>query len=211
MGGLFPTATVITPGTTVLSFAVTGTTTCGAGVCSPSGGIVADGANLPFVVGPTTGTDITANGSNGISGIKFTGAQMFLVGLFLDASTPTGTGPFTPTFVSSGGTYNADTATSFPAFFLGQVFYIGDGKTGYNNPAGTTQLWNVPSGATRLFLGFADAFNNFTGAWGAYGDNGGSLNVTITGIVPASVPEPGTIMLMGLGLAGLALLRKKAA
>jgi PEP-CTERM motif len=204
MGGLFPTAIAITPGSNVLSFAVTGTTTCAA-TAPCNNPLGADGGN-PI---PGAGTNITANGTNGISGIIFTGREMFLVGVFLNDSIPTGSGPFTPTFVSTGGTYNADTDTSFQAFFLGQVFYIGDGKTGFNNAGGTTQLFNVPVGATRLFLGFADAFNNFTGAFGAYGDNGGSLNVTISGIQHGAVPEPGTMMLLGLGLAGLALLRKK--
>ena len=212
MGGLFPAGTVITPGSNVLSFAVSGgPLTCAfSGVCMTTT-IGADGASIAFPFGPTTGTDITALGTNGISGIKFTGRQMFLVGVFLNDSIPTGSGPFTPTFVSTGGTYNADTDTSFQAFFLGQVFYIGDGKTGFNSAGGTTQLFNVPVGATRLFLGFADAFDNFTGPWGAYGDNGGSLNVTITGIAAVTVPEPGTIMLMGLGLAALGMLRKRIA
>jgi hypothetical protein len=102
---------------------------------------------------------------------------------------------------------------------LSQVFFVGDGLTGtdaVNVGSGSTQTFQVPTGATRLFLGFADAFNNFdsigTGP-GAYGDNTGSLSVNINtmGLAAAGVPEPGTIMLMGLGMIGLALLRRKIA
>jgi hypothetical protein len=85
------------------------------------------------------------------------------------------------------------------------VFYIGDGMTGFNNPTGALQTFAPPTGATRLFLGFADSFTNFSGAWGAYGDNGGSLNVTLSLDPPA--PEPGTMMLMGLGITAFSLLR----
>jgi len=162
-----------------------------------------------FPTGPTTGTDITANGTNGISGIIFHGREMFLAGVFLADSIPTGAGPFTPTFVSTGGTYNADTDASFQAFFLGQVFLIGDGRTGFNNAGGTIQTWAVPANATRLFLGFADAFNNFTGPWGAYGDNSGALNVSVNVQQPSGIPEPASLALLGLGLAGLSFSRRK--
>ena len=100
---------------------------------------------------------------------------------------------------------------------IGQVFFIGDGLTGTdaaNVGSGSTQTFQVPTTATRLFLGFADAFNNFStsggGSPGAYGDNFGSLSVNIntSGLI---TPEPGTLMLMGAGLIGLALLRRKIA
>jgi hypothetical protein len=171
-----------------------------------------DGATLIFPFGPTNGTDISVNGTNGISGIQFAGREMFLVGVFLDNSIPTGAGPAKLSFSSTGGTYNMDTDTGFSAFALGQVFAIGDGKTGFNNSAGGLQTWQVPTGATRLFLGFADAFNNFTGPWGAYGDNSGSLNVTVNLQGPAqdgnAVPESAsTLILLGLSVTGGAVLR----
>ena len=197
MGGLFPALAqgfIAGAGQTV-RFSVSGLTGCGAtGACG------AVGASLSFPTGGQTGTDIT--GSNGLSGIKFTGREMFLVGVFLDASVPSGGGPFTPTFVSTGGTYNADTDTTFTnagAFFTGQAFYI------------ATQTFLVPTNATRLFLGFADAFDNFVGPWSDYGNNSGSLNVTVSvqNAIVGGVPEPGTIMLVGLGLVGLAYFRKR--
>jgi PEP-CTERM motif-containing protein len=213
-GGLFPAVaqTFVAGAGQTVRFAVTPSPlTCGVGPCASAG--TGDGAALSFPTGAQTGTDITALGTNGISGIKFTGREMFLVGVFLDSSTPTGGGPFTPTFVSTGGTFNADTDTSFAAFFTGQVFFIGDGRTGFNNSGGTVQTWAVPTNATRLFLGFADAFDNFVGPWGAYGDNTGSLSVTVSVQNPigAPVPEPNTIMLMGVVLVGLAYFRKRIA
>jgi len=215
MGGLFPTVAqtfVAGPGQTV-QFSVSGVTGCGnTGVsgCVVAGTTIgADGATLSFSTGAQTGTNISALGTNGISGINFAGREMFLVGVFLDNSVPTGAGPFTPTFVSTGGTFNADTATSFPAFLTGQVFFIGDGRTGFNNAAGTVQTWAVPTNATRLFLGFADAFDNFVGPWGAYGDNTGSLNVTVSVQNGTAIPEPNTIMLVGIVLIGLVFFRKR--
>jgi PEP-CTERM motif len=196
----------LTSGNT-LTITSTGTTSCGASApCTTL--IGADGAALVFPVGAQTGTDINAlAGANvGISGITFTGRMMFLTGVFIGATEPTGTGPaqifgsYTPTL--------ADTTTSFTPL-LYQSFYIGDGLAGFNNGAGAAQQFIVPTGGTRLFLGFMDAFNNFVGFPSAYTDNTGSLTTTVT--VLGAVPEPGTVMLMGLGLLGIALLRKKLA
>ena len=58
---------------------------------------------------------------------------------------------------------------------VGQTFFIGDGMT----PSGLQQRFIVPPNATRLYLGFADAFS-FQGPPGAYGDNTGGLSVTLT-------------------------------
>jgi hypothetical protein len=222
MGGLFPTAISITPGAgqTIGFSSITGTTTCGTGMCNPAGGIGPDGASLTFPTGNTDGTNIAND--VGISGIKFTGREMGLVGVFLDASTnpPTGFGPFQPSFCSTGCTYNADTDTTFLPFFIGQVFWIGDGRTGVNqgSGAGTEQKWQIPTTANRLYLGFADSFNNFsttgsggTPSYSAYGDNTGGLNVTLDTSGLTAAPEPGTLALLGLGFLGLGILRKRLA
>jgi len=207
MGGLFPTA-INVEGATHLTFtSVTGTTTCGVEFCSPAGGMGPDGGSLSIPSGKQDGTKIESQG-NGISGIQFTGRQMFLAGVFLDNNVPSGLGPPTPVYTSAGGlgAYSADSALGHSAFLLGQVFYVGDGRTGINDAAGAIQSFVIPAGATRLFLGFADSFTNFSGVWGAYGDNGGSLDVTLS----LESPEPGTVMLVGLGLTILALLRKRS-
>ena len=86
------------------------------------------------------------------------------------------------------------------------MFFIGDGQ-------GTsgTQSFFVPTTATQLFLGFADGSPLFgsaatAAAPGGYSDNIGQLTATFD-ITP--VPEPSTVLLIGLGLSGLGLLRKR--
>lgn len=86
-------------------------------------------------------------------------AQLPLVGVFTNGS-PTGSAP--ASFNYSGGL----SQSSFSPL-LDQVFFIGDGLTGTGS--GSTQSFAVPSTATELWLGFADAFS-FGGAPGFYGD-----------------------------------------
>jgi hypothetical protein len=200
---------VITFGTGSGNLGITGSTNCGAGAPCNAPPIPADGSNLTFSVGANDGTNIpTSTVGTGISGIVFTGREMFLVGVFLSNAAPSGSGPFADNFTSASNQVNF-------APLLGQVFFIGDGLTGtdgVNVGSGSTQTFQVPTNATRLFLGFADAFNNFStsggGSPGAYGDNTGSLSVNINTTGLQAIPEPGTIMLMGLGLVSLAFSRK---
>jgi hypothetical protein len=69
---------------------------------------------------------------------------------------------------------------------LKQPFFIGDGR---RNDFTTLQVFIVPAGATRLFLGTMDGYD--------WVNNVGSLDVTAT-----NVPEPATIVLVGAGLFG---------
>jgi hypothetical protein len=153
------------------------------GVVSPFGS---------FVNGPDGGTDFPftdIESFGGIAGLTHTNRTMFLVGLFLDGSEPADPAP------SRLGFSDPEDFTDLsPA--LRQVFFIGDGVT---DTGGTTQRFHVPATATRLFLGFADAFF-FDEAPGFYGDNSGALTATFSiSASVASAPEPASLALLGLG------------
>jgi len=173
--------------------AITGSTTPCVSTCGSAGPDGADlGAQLPA-------TNITSG--NTLSGIQFSGREMFLVGVFLGASVPGSLVATLPDYATGG---NSTLASYSP--LIGQAFFIGDGLTGTGS--GSVQNFVIPTGTTRLFLGFADAFN-FNGAAGMYTDNSGTVTVNLQLVAPAAVPEPGTMALFALGLAGLALGRKK--
>ena len=200
------------------SVGLTGETVlCGTSNCTATSG---DGAS--GLAGNTTGTAITS--TTGISGITFGSREMFLIGVFLTSAPPTsGTQPATVTFVNGSGGYDPDGRTNWfdpsTTYAIGQSFYVGDGKTGFCATAGavcagSTQTWYVPPTATRLFLGFADGGSTgpFSGGFGAYDDNSGGFTVNInTSGLTAGTPEPGTLTLLGLGIVGLGLLRKRIA
>ena len=105
-------------------------------------------------------TDVTS--FQGISGIINRGNGMFLVGVFLTDVEPPDPAPERLDF-----TDNEDFAELAPE--IGQTFFIGDG---------IGRSFRVPAGATRLFLGFADAFR-YEGAPGWYDNNAGSFEVTV--------------------------------
>ena len=100
------------------------------------------------------------SGANYIAGLTAPNAG-YITGVFLGATTSTST-PAPLDF--SGG-------TSFTSLspLLQQAFFIGDGLTG--DGSGTTQTFNVPTGATTLYLGISDACG-YNGSPSCYGDNG---------------------------------------
>jgi hypothetical protein len=128
---------------------------------------------------------------NGIS--SYSGPADALIGVFLGPGVPSGTG------VDYGSTSPNMTLLSYNPL-LNQIFFIGDGLTGTGT--GNIQQFIAPTGATRLFLAVADSVGSSTG-------NVGSLNVDVYGATQSTVPEPASMLLLGLGLAGLAGFRKK--
>ncbi|MGH9657723.1 MAG: hypothetical protein ACRD96_04205, partial [Bryobacteraceae bacterium] len=174
--------TGLTAGNIIQFLSVTGTTTCGVNApCTTS--IGPDGANLSFAVGSQNGTNVFDGAGTGQSGLTFDNRYMFLVGVFLGAAEASGADPVTLVYTDAGallGSYSP---------LLGQTFFVGDGQG-----TGGTQSFIAPVGATRLFLGFLDSFDNMDGFAGAYTDNTGELTVDV-----AVIPEPGTFVLLGLG------------
>ena len=100
----------------------------------------------------------------GISGIIHPDNGMFLVGVFLTDDPPTDPAPERLSF--NNQTENFEEL----APVIAQTFFVGDGQG---------KQFVVPQGATRLFLGFADAYL-YVGEPGWYGNNSGQLAVTVS-------------------------------
>ena len=114
-------------------------------------------------------TDVKSLG--GISGIVNRTNGMFLVGVFLTDLAPPDPAPPRLDFssTSTGGPPPVGERFTELAPEIGQTFLIGNGKG---------HRYVVPDGATRLFLGFADAYL-YVGCPGWYGNNDGNLKVTV--------------------------------
>jgi hypothetical protein len=161
-GGQLPSALTLAPEGTVVTFPKV----IGRAGCMADAAFVADGGDC---AGGNTDLTSTPN----IAGIVAHDRTLFLVGLFTAAKPPAKA----PERLD----FSADKlGVAFPQLSpkLGQVFFIGDGKTG-SNRSGVIQKFVVPKGATMLYLGYADGFS-FQGTPGAYGDNKGGLRVTVT-------------------------------
>jgi hypothetical protein len=147
---------------------------------------------------PGVNTGVTSYG--GLSGISALDANMFLVGVFLNTTTPSGAGPAVLSYnFGTLGSLTTGDSTYQPA--LDQVFFIGDGLTGTGT--GAEQQFAVPTGATRLYLGFADSFDSVPSF---YADDVGSLNISLQ--IASAVPETATFLLLGAGLLLIGLMRR---
>ena len=122
---------------------------------------------------PPPGTRLISS-AGVISGILSRHGVGYLVGVFLPDTLPGGPPPESLDF---GGDY--DFMALCPQ--MRQTFFIGDGHTS----DGTVQRFDVPTGATRVYLGFTDAWG-FRHDPGYYGDNSGSLEVNMRRRSPSS-------------------------
>jgi hypothetical protein len=149
---------------------------------SATGSASYDGFNY---YGPDGGPFFSRGSENGISGLRVTASA--LIGVFLDSQLPTTTpAPINLDFEI----LTRDFLTFSPE--LKQVFFIGDGMTN----SSIVQKFYVPNGATQLFLGTADGFQ--------WIGNGGGFNIDITSYSQATVPEPTSMAIFGLGALGFA-------
>ena len=164
----------------VFRFSATGLVGC----CGGAGDIPPDGGN------PT----MNVLGANGLSGLSGNG-NIPLVGVFTTETDPALA--TTPAALA----FDKNSPTSLSPL-IGQVFYIGDGKSGANNPLGTQLTFTAPSDATRLYIGVIDAYN-FGGLTGYYNDNPGSFTVQVDLTTTSAVPETSTWAMMILGFAGV--------
>ena len=165
----------------VLRFAARGSVGFCSGCSSPTPD--GDGGLYPHQDGAQNGIGSIISPANALIGVFLTSAQP-------DLSPAPGLLDF--------GLIGLGFSTLSPV--VQQPFFIGDGLTGTGS--GSVQSFVIPTGATRLFLGTMDGYGWY--------NNVGALEVEVTQSAPPAVPEPASIALLGTGLAGLGLRRRRS-
>lgn len=189
IGGTAPTAINILPGTTYITFSATGSVS------------VNGGGNYNNADGIGSVQFENNDGIGSLSGINSPTAG-YIAGVFLGAGGPSGSAP-------AGLDFGGQVGTSFLSLspLLDQVFFVGDGLMNGSNIL-ITQKFYVPTGATQLYLGLADACG-YSGPPSCLTDNIGSFQVTYNEVGgapvnPSPVPEPSSFVLLGSGVLGAA-------
>ena len=173
-----PVEVAVTPGQWLVISAIGTTDHCDFGLCGLAGAEGDPGE------GPWSHSEGAENGiSDVIAPIDG------LLGVFLGPGQPD---PSAPSLLDFSTAASTDFAGLSPE--LQQVFFIGDGL---QLDGLTSQIFIVPNGATRLFLGTMDGFD--------WNNNVGSLDVTVN-----AVPEPATLSLVALGLVGAIRRRQRS-
>ena len=163
--GILPPSISIPVGTKYIEFS------------SITGAVSFDSVNpytRPFFA-PDGGDGLTNIDSlNGISGL-ISNRHGFLAGVFLESTPPTSNAPDRINAIGDTGFL-----TTSPS--IQQSFFIGDGRTGIG--AGYVQKFMVPAGATRLFVGLVDGYDEtsatISGPPRYYNDNAGAFAFNYT-------------------------------
>jgi hypothetical protein len=204
-GGVLPLGFGLLPGANrVLRIdSVTGSVSYNNTVSDPNRGQFngPDGGYVDYPPANTDGFNTDINSYGGISGLQLIEAAsanrrvMFLAGVFLNDTEPSGTAPARLDFSSTAlGTNFASLSPS-----LNQAFFIGDGLTGTGS--GSTQLFFIPDAATRLFLGFIDGAD-FQGDPTFYSNNDGSFTVSFTTVPEIDPTSFGNAVVLVIGALG---------
>ncbi len=128
-------------------------------------------------------TDINSTG--GIAGLRHD-REGFLVGVFLGPDEPASPAP--PKLDFRAAALDTRFATLSP--LIGQTFCIPASRA--STGALASQEFQIPPTATRLFLGFADAYT-YTGDPGQYHDNAGALTATFETITVSPPDKAATV------------------
>lgn len=199
-GGTTPGFIALPSDTTFITFSsVTGSLSCAS---SSEGCITLNGyGTLNDADGNYAATSTSSNsGFGGISGITAPGAG-YLVGVFVAPGGPSGAAPASLDYTST----SSESSSSYSPL-LDQTFFIGDGLTG--DGSGTQQVFDVPTGATELYLGISDA-GGYNGSPGSYGDNFGTFTADYSVTSLTETPEPAEWGVLAIALTGMLFARRR--